>query len=104
MQSSDDPASLLRAGGSADQLIQTTMTTNEIKRSVDLSNAGRVKDMVLSDQNKQELREAGYVVSGSTVYGPAWKGERFVTYPVRQTAVEHDYEGAILARQNGGGL
>ena len=104
MQSSDDPASLLRAGGSADQLIQTTMTTNEIKRSVDLSNAGRVKDMVLSDQNKQELRESGYVVSGSTVYAPAWVGERFVTYPVRQTAVEHDYEGAILARQNGGGL
>jgi hypothetical protein len=43
-------------------------------------------------------------VSGSTVYGPAWKGERFIAYPVRQTAVEHDYEGAILARQNGGGL
>ena len=105
MQSSDDPASLLRAGGSADQLIQTTMTTNEIKRSVDLSNAGRVKDMVLSDQNKQELREAGYKVSGSTVYGPAWKGERFIAYPVRTTAVEHDYEGAILARQYlGGGL
>jgi hypothetical protein len=80
------------------------MTTNEIKRSVDLSNAGRVKDMVLSDQNKQELREAGYVVSGSTVYGPAWRGDRFIAYPVRQTAVEHDYEGAILARQNGGGL
>lgn len=81
------------------------MTTNEIKRSVDLSNAGRVKDMVLSDQNKQELREAGYVVSGSTVYGPAWRGDRFITYPVRTTAVEHDYEGAILARQNlGGGL
>ena len=80
------------------------MTTNEIKRSVDLSNAGRVKDMVLSDQNKRELREAGYVVSGSTVYGPAWRGERFIAYPVRTTAVEHDYEGAILARQNLGGV
>ena len=81
------------------------MTTNEIKRSVDLSNAGRVKDIFLSDQNKQELRVAGYAVAGSTVYGPAWQGERFITYPVRQTAVEHDYEGAILARQNlGGGL
>ena len=79
------------------------MTTNEIKRSVDLSNAGRVKDMVLSDQNKQELREAGYVVSGSTVYGPAWRGERAITYPVKPV-IEHDYEGAILARQNGGGL
>ena len=80
------------------------MTTNQIKHSVNLSNSGRVKGMVLSDQNKQELREAGYVVSGSTVYGPAWQGERFITYPVRQTAFEHDYEGAILARQNGGGL
>jgi hypothetical protein len=80
------------------------MTTNEIKRSVDLSNAGRVQGIFLSDQNKQELREAGYVVSGSTVYGPAWRGDRFITYPVRTTAVEHDYEGAILARQNGGGL
>ena len=80
------------------------MTTEEIKRSVDLSNAGRVKDIVLSDQNKRELREAGYVVSGSTVYGPAWKGERFIAYPRQPEVIEHDYEGAILARQNGGGL
>jgi len=82
------------------------MTTNEIKRSVDLSNAGRVKNMVLSDQNKQELREAGYRVSGATVYSPAWRGERIIEQPVRKAAaVEHDYEGAILARQYlGGGL
>ena len=59
--------------------------------------------MVLSDQNKQELREAGYVVSGSTVYGPSWKGERAIAYPVKP-AIEHDYEGAILARQNYSGI
>jgi len=81
------------------------MTTNEIKRSVDLSNAGRVKNMVLSDQNKRELREAGYRVSGATVYSPAWRGERIIEQPVRKAAIEHDYEGAILARQYlGGGL
>ena len=79
------------------------MTTDQIKHSVGLSNAGRVKDMVLSDQNKQELLEAGYKVSGSTVYGPAWRGERAITYPVK-LAIEHDYEGAILARQNYSGI
>lgn len=81
------------------------MTTNEIKRSVDLSNAGRVRGMVLSDQNKRELREAGYRVSGATVYSPVWRGERMIEQPLRKVAIEHDYEGAILARQYlGGGL
>jgi hypothetical protein len=79
------------------------MTINEIKRSVDLSNAGRVKGITVTDSQKLELREAGYVVSGSTVYGPAWKGERAITYPVKPL-IEHDYESAILARQNYSGV
>jgi hypothetical protein len=80
------------------------MTTNQIKRSVDLSNAGRVKGIIVTDTQKLELREAGYVVSGSTVYGPAWKGERAITYPAAKPSIEHDYEAAILARQDYSGV
>lgn len=79
------------------------MTTDQIKRSVNLSNAGRVKDITMTDDQKRELREAGYVVSGRTVYGPAWRGERAITYPAKP-AIDHDYEGAILARQNYAGI
>jgi hypothetical protein len=79
------------------------MTTDQIKHSVNLSNAGRVKDITMTDDQKRELRETGYVVSGSTVYGPSWKGERAIAYPVKP-AIEHDYEGAILARQNYSGI
>ena len=57
----------------------------------------------MTDDQKQQLREAGYVVSGTTVYGPTWQGERAVVYPVKQ-AIEHDYESAILARQNYSGV
>ena len=79
------------------------MTTEQIKHSVNLSNSGRVKGITVTDSQKLELREAGYVVSGSTVYGPSWKGERAVVYPVKPT-LEDDYEDAILARQNYSGI
>ena len=79
------------------------MTTEQIKHSVNLSNAGRVKGVTVTDSQRLELREAGYVVSGSTVYGPAWQGERAVVYPVKP-AIEHDYESGILARQNYSGV
>jgi hypothetical protein len=79
------------------------MTTNQIKHSVNLSNSGRVKGIAVTDSQKLELQEAGYVVSGSTVYGPAWRGERAFVYPVKPL-IEHDYESAILARQNYSGV
>lgn len=79
------------------------MTTEQIKHSVNLSNSGRVKCITVTDSQRLELREAGYVVSGSTVYGPAWRGERAIAYPVKP-AIDHDYEGAILARQNYSGI
>jgi len=79
------------------------MTTNQIKHSVNLSNAGRVKGITVTDSQKLELREAGYVVSGSTVYGPAWRGERAIVYPSKPL-IEGDYEAAILARQNYSGV
>jgi hypothetical protein len=79
------------------------MTTNQIKHSVNLSNAGRVKGITVTDSQRQELREAGYVVSGSTVYGPNWQGERAIVYPSKPL-IEGDYEAAILARQNYSGV
>tara|TARA_R110000822_G_scaffold6418_2_gene27125 strand:+ start:875 stop:1114 length:240 start_codon:yes stop_codon:yes gene_type:complete len=79
------------------------MTTDQIKNSVNLSNAGRVKGITITDSQRLELREAGYVVSGSTVYGPAWQGERAVVYPAKPT-IEHDFEAGILARQNYSGI
>jgi hypothetical protein len=79
------------------------MTTDQIKHSVNLSNAGRVKGITVTDNQKQELREAGYVVSESTIYGPAWRGEGAIVYPVKP-AIEHDYESGILARQNYSGV
>lgn len=79
------------------------MTTDQIKHSVNLSNSGRVKGITFTDSQRLELREAGYVVSGSTVYGPSWKGERAIVYPVKPV-IEHDYESGILARQNYSGI
>jgi hypothetical protein len=79
------------------------MTTEQIKHSVNLSNNGKARHITVTEDQKTELREAGYVVSGSTVYGPNWKGERAVIYPVKPT-LEDDYESAILARQNYSGI
>jgi hypothetical protein len=79
------------------------MPTNQIKHSVNLSNSGRLKGINITDSQKLELQEAGYVVAGSTVYAPAWRGERAITYPAKPS-IEHDYEAAILARQNYSGV
>ena len=79
------------------------MTTFEIKRRVDLSNNGKARDITVTEDQKTELREAGYTVAGTNIYGPNWKGERPIFFPVKPT-LEDDYEDAILARQNYSGI
>ncbi len=79
------------------------MTTTEIKRSILLSNQGRVRDIRITPAQVLELIADGYCVAyagtdGYTVYSPSWRGEsRQFVMPSK--SVEHDYEGAILARQ-----
>jgi hypothetical protein len=79
------------------------MTTQEIIRSVSLSNQGRVRDLKLNPAQVLELIGAGYAVSpagrdGCTVYAPHWRGDPEIIMPKKST-VDHDYESAILARQ-----
>jgi hypothetical protein len=79
------------------------MTTSEIIRSVNLSNQGRVRDLRITPAQVLELISAGYAVSpagldGCTVYAPNWRGDPEIIMPKKST-VDHDYEGAILARQ-----
>jgi hypothetical protein len=79
------------------------MTTQEIIHSVNLSNQGRVRDIRITPAQVLELIGAGYAVStagrdGCTVYAPNWRGDPEIIMPKKST-VEHDYEGAILARQ-----
>ena len=79
------------------------MTTQEIIRSVSLSNQRRVRDLRITPAQVLELISAGYRVApagrdGCTVYAPNWRGEREIVMPKKST-VDHDYESAILARQ-----
>jgi hypothetical protein len=79
------------------------MTTTEIKSSILISNQGRVRDLQLTSAQVNELIASGYCVAtagrdGCTVYAPSWRGEsRQFVMPSK--SIEHDYEGAILARQ-----
>ena len=79
------------------------MTTQEIIKSVALSNQRRVRDLRLTPAQVLELIGAGYSVApagrdGCTVYAPNWRGEREIVMP-KKSVVEFDYEGGILARQ-----
>jgi len=80
------------------------MTTTEIKRSILLSNQGRVRDLKLTPDQIIELIASGYCVApagrdGCTVYAPSWRGESRQFVMPSKSAVDHDYEGAILSRQ-----
>ena len=80
------------------------MTTQEIIRSVNLSNQRRVRDLRLTPAQVIELIGAGYSVApagldGCTVYAPNWRGESRQFVMPKKQAVSHDYESAILARQ-----
>jgi hypothetical protein len=80
------------------------MTTSEIIRSVGLSNQGRVRDLRITPAQVIELIGAGYCVAtagrdGCTVYAPNWSGESRQFVMPKKSTVDHDYEGAILARQ-----
>ena len=78
---------------------EQSMTTNEIKRSADLTNGGVLRNVYVSPEQAAELQAAGYRVIGRDVYVPRWVGERPVLAPVDRTPAEdHDWEGAILAR------
>ena len=94
---------LHRSGRPVNLNFNFTLNTQEIIRSVNLSNQRRVRDLRLTPAQVLELIGAGYCVApagrdGCTVYAPNWKGEREIVMPKKQ-AVYHDYEGAILARQ-----
>ena len=79
------------------------MTTQEIIRSVNLSNQRRVRDLRITPAQVIELTASGYCVvtagrDGCTVYAPNWQGGPSIVMP-KKSVVYHDYEGAILARQ-----
>ena len=80
------------------------MTTTEIKRSILLSNQGRVRDLKLTPDQIIELIASGYCVApagrdGCTVYAPDWRGESRQFVMPSKSVDDHDYEGAILSRQ-----
>lgn len=80
------------------------MTTDEIKRSADLTNGGVLRDVYVAPEQVAELRAAGYRVHGRDVYVPRWVGERPVVDPRKpgpdmSPDADFDWEGAILARQ-----
>jgi hypothetical protein len=80
------------------------MTTTEIKRSILLSNQGRVRDLKLTPAQVMELIASGYAVApagrdGCTVYAPDWRGESRQFVMPSKSVDDHDYEGAILSRQ-----
>jgi hypothetical protein len=77
------------------------MSIDEIKRAADLTNGGVLRDVYLDAATADALRADGYRVAGSNVYVPRWVPERpIITGPLNRKADDdHDWEGAILARQ-----
>ena len=78
------------------------MNIEEIKRAADLTNGGVLRDVYPDAETAAVLRADGYRVVGPDVYVPRWVPERpIITGPLNRKADDdHDWEGAILARQH----